>query len=85
MTKANRFPLAYAVLSRIQASGLLQARESGRDRAVTSLDLGLSQQEVRLDPAGVHADGRRLLDWQQLQAIAESENGCFRVHDNAIR
>ncbi len=83
MSKVDRFPLAYAVLSRFQATGLLQAREAGRQAAETSLDLGLSRHEVQLDAAGVHADGRLLLDWKQLQAIAASENGCFRVHDGA--
>jgi len=81
MTGPDHFPLPFAVLSRFQATGLLQARESGRQTAETSLDLGLSRQEVRLDAFGIHAGGRPLLDWPQLQAIARSENGCFRVQN----
>lgn len=81
MTGPDLFPLPFAVLSRFQATGLLQARESGRQTAETSLDLGLSRQEVRLDAFGIHASGRPLLDWPQLQAIARSENGCFRVQN----
>lgn len=84
MTAATPFPLPFAVLSRFQATGLIQAREAGRQAAETSLDLGLSRQEVQLDAAGVHAGGRLLLDWQQLQAVVDSENGCFRVQDGAI-
>jgi predicted methyltransferase len=83
MTEPATFPLPFAVLSRFQATGLLQAREAGRQAAETSLDLGLSRHEVQLDAAGVHGDGRLLLDWRQLQVIAASENGCFRVQDNA--
>ncbi|MCU0235602.1 MAG: methyltransferase domain-containing protein [Acidobacteria bacterium] len=83
MAEPTHHPLPFAVLSRFQAAGLLQARASGRTAAETSLDLGLSRQEVRLEEAGIIADGRLLLDWQQLQMIAASENGCFKVQDNA--
>jgi hypothetical protein len=83
MTEPAYFPLPFAVLSRFQATGLLQALEAGRQTAETSLDLGLSRQEVQLDAAGIHAGGKLLLDWPQLQVIAAAENGCFRVHDNA--
>jgi uncharacterized protein len=82
MTEPDHFPLPFAVLSRFQATGLLQARESGRHTTETSLDLGLSRQEVQLDAVGIHGNRQLLLDWQQLQAIAASENGCFRVQNN---
>jgi hypothetical protein len=83
MMESAAFPLPFAVLSRFQATELLQARETGRPLAEASLDLGLSRREVFLDAAGVHADGRLLLAWPQLQTIAESDNGCFRVQDGA--
>jgi uncharacterized protein len=79
MEKPNLFPLPFAVLSRIQAAGLLQAKANGLKRIAASLDLGLSQQEIWLDPDGISTENRPLLDWEQLQAIADSENGCFRV------
>jgi predicted methyltransferase len=79
MTRSNPLPLPFAVLSRFQAAGLLQAKASGLQRAVTSLDLGLSQQEVWLDAVGFGTGKQRLLDWPQLQTIAGSENGCFQV------
>jgi predicted methyltransferase len=82
MSEPDLFPLPFAVLSRFQATGLLQARASGRQTAETSLDLGLSRREVQLDGGGVHAGGKLLVDWPQLQAIADSENGCFKVLDN---
>lgn len=83
MSKPDLFPLPFAVLSRFQAAGLLQARASGKQTAETSLDLGLSRLEVQLDEGGVHAGEQLLLDWRQLQAIAGSENGCFKVRDNS--
>ena len=83
MSESDPIPLPSVVLSRFQAAELLQARETGRPIAETSLDLGLSRQEVGLDAAGVHVDGRLLLAWPQLQAIAGSDNGCFRVRDGA--
>lgn len=81
MESAN-FPLPFAVLSRFQAAELLQAQGAGQALAMTSLDLGLSRREVVLDADGVHAEGRLLLAWPQLHAIAASDNGCFRVSDN---
>jgi hypothetical protein len=77
--KSNLFPLPYAVLSGIQAEELLQAKSNGLERFMASLDLGLSRQEVRLDSVGIGMDDQLLLDWGQLQAIADSNNGCFRV------
>lgn len=81
MEKSNHFPLPYAVLSRIQATGLLQAKANGLERIMASLDLGLSRQEVWLDRVGIGTDNQPLLAWEQLQAIADSENRCFRVQN----
>jgi predicted methyltransferase len=82
MEKSNHFPLPYAVLSRIQAAELLQAKASGLERVMASLDLGLSLQEVWLYPVGFGTDKQPLLAWEKLQTIADSENGCFRVLNN---
>jgi predicted methyltransferase len=84
MEKPNRFPLPFAVLSRFQAAELLQAKADGLERIMASLDLGLSLQEVRLDPAGIATDKESLLSWEQLQAIADSENGCFKVLNHTM-
>ena len=81
MAKPDHFPLPYAVLSRFQAKELLEARASGRQRAETSLDLGLSRREVWLDATGFGTAEQQLLGWQQLQTIVDSENGCFQVAD----
>jgi len=84
MTRTDHFPLPYAVLSRFQAKELLEARAGGKQRSETSLDLGLSRQEIWLDATGFGTGGQRLLDWLQLQTIADSENGCFRVADGGM-
>ena len=84
MEKSDCFPLPFAVLSRLQAKVLLQAKANGLQRVMASLDLGLSQEEVRLDPGGIAKDKQPLLTWEQLQTIADSENGCFRVRNNTI-
>jgi uncharacterized protein len=80
--KSKQFPLPHAVLSRFQAEKLLLAKTNGLERMMASLDLGFSEQEVRLDPVGIGAGDRPLLDWAQVKAIADSENGCFRVLNN---
>jgi uncharacterized protein len=82
--KFNLFPLPYAVVSRFQAAKLLQAKADGLERITSSLDLGLSQQEVWLNPVGIGTNNQPLLDWEQLQTIADSENGCFRVLNGTI-
>lgn len=71
--------LAFAVLSSFQAEEMLRAKADGLDSVVTSLDLGFSRQQVRLEPAGIGLDDRTLLEWPLLQAIADSGNKCFRV------
>jgi hypothetical protein len=83
MSGSDLFPLPFAVLSRFQATALLQAKASGQQAAETTLNLGLSRREVQLDEGGIHDGGKLLVDWRQLQAIADSENGCFKVQDNS--
>ncbi|MCX6555459.1 MAG: hypothetical protein NTZ12_10710 [Candidatus Aminicenantes bacterium] len=69
-------------MSSIQAKELLQAKADGLERFMASFDLGLSRQEARLDQVGVGSDKQPLLGWEQLRAIANSENKCFRVLNN---
>ena len=79
MEKFKHFLLPHAVLSRFQAAKLLQAKINGLERIMASLDLGFSEQEVRLDSVGIGTGDRPLLAWAQVKVIADSENGCFRV------
>jgi predicted methyltransferase len=84
LTGPGHFPPPSAVLSKFQARELLEARNAAKKTIEISLDLGISRREVRLDQAGIGTDDGPLLDWTQLQTIADSENGCFRVHDGGI-
>jgi len=77
--KTKHSPLPLAVMSRFQAAKLLQAKTDGLERIMASLDLGFSEQEVRLDSVGIGTGDGPLLDWAQVKAIADSDNGCFRV------
>jgi hypothetical protein len=70
------------VLSHYQAKELMQARHARSISASVSLDLNLTLSDVALDAQGVQlTDGQRL-DWQTIETISASENGCFHIHDN---
>ena len=70
------------VLSHVQAKPVLQARQEGARRAVTSLDLGLTVREVGLELDGLALpDGQRLA-WEHVQAIADNELTCFVIENS---
>lgn len=71
------------VLSHYQARPLLDAHDSRQSAARISLDLNLTQSDVALDADGVTLpDGQRLA-WSVIEDITASENGCYRIIDNA--
>jgi len=72
------------VLSHYQARPLLAAHQHSLPAVVTSLDLGLSQCEVALEPEGARLPGEKFISWDDLGKIAESEVSCFGVEDNVI-
>ncbi|MFC1466495.1 MAG: spermine synthase [Candidatus Brachytrichaceae bacterium NZ_4S206] len=73
------------VLSHYQARLLLEARRAGQTTACTSLDLNRSRCDVALDADGVRLpDGRRIA-WRVIEHVAASENGCYRIGDDAER
>ena len=72
------------VLSCFQAGPWLQAREQGRDRAVTSLDLGLTTCEVALTAQGVALPGGCTLPWEGIEAVAANELTCFEVQGTQV-
>jgi hypothetical protein len=73
-----------AVLSHYQASPLLTARVAGLDVATTSLDLGLTTVDVRLEAGGVRTVGGRLVGWTDVEAIAAAPNACYRVVEGGV-
>ena len=73
------------VLSRLQVLPILRAREEGRQTARTTLDLGISEVDVSIEPDGVvFSDGARL-GWSDLDEIEASPTKCFVVENGAIR
>lgn len=73
------------VLSHYQANQLLEARSRGREIQTISLDLGLTDVEVRLESGGVRSPQGIRLNWEQVEAIQEAENSCFLVEGNMIQ
>ena len=59
------------ILSHYQVEPLLSARLSGQTSIVTSLDLGLSTNEVQLDAERVVLSGREWLSWESITEIAQ--------------
>jgi len=72
------------IFSCYHAGPLLQAREEGHDRAVTSLDLGLTTCEVGLTAQGVALPGGAILPWECLEIVARNELACFEVQDAQV-
>lgn len=71
------------VLSHYQARPLLKARRAGQATARTSLDLNCSRCDVAIDADGVTLpDGQRIA-WPVIEKVAASENGCYRIGDDA--
>ncbi len=72
------------VVSHFQARPLIEARESGADVAQTSLDLGRTEVQVRLETDGVRM-GTGIVPWPAIEEIARSDTACFAVEDGEAR
>jgi len=71
------------VLSHFQAAQLLNAKQAGQTSCVVSLDLSLTQAEVKLHADFVEfANGERL-PWLSVEEIAATEIVCFQIADEA--
>lgn len=73
------------VLSHFQARRLLDARTNGHAVAKVSLDLNLTESEVRLQPEGVLFPTGERLDWKSLKEISGNEVACYVVVENTAR
>jgi predicted methyltransferase len=73
------------VLSHYQANHLLEERDRGRETQTTSLDLGLTKIEAKLESVGVRFPRGMLLTWEQMEAIQDAENSCFLVDGDTIQ
>ena len=73
------------VLSYLQARQIIEARKSGQPVVNVSLDLNLTESEVRLQPECVLLPAGESLDWKSLEEISDNETACFTVEGNAAK
>jgi predicted methyltransferase len=71
------------VLSCLQARQLIEARKSGQSVVTVSLDLNLTESEVRLQPEYALFPTGESLDWKSIEEIRGNETACYYVEDNA--
>lgn len=72
------------VLSHFQAQPLLDTRQQGKETAVTTLDLGLTETAVTLSPNHIILPDSQTLTWDLLQEMVDNELACYLVTDNQI-
>ena len=72
------------VVSHFQARPLIEARDRGADVAQTSLDLGRTEVQVRLETDGVRM-GAGIVPWDVIEEIAKSDTACFAIEDGEAR
>jgi predicted methyltransferase len=73
------------VLSHFQARHLIEARKNNQSIAMLSLDLNLTESEVRLQPESVLFPGGGNLSWESITEISENEVACYAVDGNGAR
>ena len=72
------------LLSVYQVRPLLDSKSKGHLSVKSSVDLGLTKIEVRLDEDGVQFPGRTLT-WPELEEIAKEERKVFLISEDGIR
>ena len=70
------------VLSYVQVEPILRGRQADERQATTSLDLGLTTDEIALEAERVIFPDGRWLPWEDIEEIAQSESVCYTVEDN---
>jgi predicted methyltransferase len=73
------------VLSHFQARQLLEARKNNQLLVMLSLDLNLTESEVRLASESVLFPGGEILSWSSIEEISENEVACYSVDGNAAK
>jgi predicted methyltransferase len=71
------------VLSHLQARQLIEARKSGQSVVMVSMDLNLTESEIRLQPEYVLFPTGENLDWNSIEEISGNETACYYVENNA--
>jgi len=73
------------VLSARQVMPLLAARKQQAESVVTSLDLGMTRQDVMLDQSGAMLPPDGTLSWEEMTRIAANPEACWLVAENRVR
>ena len=73
------------ILSHFQTAPLLKARDEGKHRMKSSLDLGLTKVEVSIETEGARFTKHDFLPWHAIEKINRSENSCFIVEGEEAR
>jgi len=73
------------VLSARQVMPLLEARKQQAASVVTSLDLGMTRQEVMLDQCGAMLPRAGTLSWEEMTRIVANPEACWLVAENTVR
>ena len=64
---------------------MLDARKNGQSVVKVSLDLNLTESEVRLQPESVLFPAGESLDWKSLEEINDNETACYSVEDHTAQ
>jgi predicted methyltransferase len=72
---------SFYVLSFVHAAPLLAARQSALASVQTSLDLGLTMNELTLEPDRVVLPDGQALPWEAIEQIAGDESVCYALED----
>ncbi|HSL43179.1 MAG TPA: methyltransferase [Anaerolineales bacterium] len=73
------------VLSHFQATQILDARKHGRSDSKVSLDLNLTESEIKLEPECVLFPAGERLGWQSIDEIRRNETACYTVQDHTAK
>ena len=73
------------VLSHLQARQLIEARKSGQSVVTVSIDLNLTESEIRLQPEYALFPTGESLDWKSIEEISGNETACYYVKNNASK
>ena len=73
------------VLSHLQARQILEVQKNVRSALSVSLDLNLTESEVRLQPDCVLFPAGESLDWKSLEEISGNETACYTVEGHTAK
>jgi predicted methyltransferase len=73
------------VLSHLQARQLIEARKSGQSVVMVSIDLNLTESEIRLQTEYALFPTGESLDWKSIEEINSHEMSCYYVENNASK